>query len=168
MIAMANPCVPDRIYRWLTFALPCLRIYLDMKNENPAIQILTDELDAVTQQISDISRGLSQAKNKRKSIEEALSLLLGAPTATPVVERKPDGGPPLADLSVRILRDVGAMAVDDIVNALEVRGRDVKKPSVLSALSRLKRKKTIRKQEDGRWSLTEVEEDVGGPKSETT
>ena len=160
--------MPDRIYRRLTLALSGLRILFDMKKTDPAIEILTDELEAVTQQISDISHGLSQAKNKRKSIEKAVSILLGAPDSTPVVERKPGGGPPLADLSVRILRDVGAMAVDDIMNEIEARGRDAKKPSVLTALSRLKRNKTIRKQEDGRWSLTEVEEDVGGPKSETT
>lgn len=139
-----------------------------MKKEDPVIRILNGELEAVTQQISEISGSLSLAKNKRKSIEEAVSLLLGAPPAPTSVDKKPNGGPTLVDLSVRILREGGAMTVDDIAGELVARGRGVNRPSVLTALSRLKRKKTARKEEDGRWRLTESEDEIDGPKSETT
>ena len=40
-----------------------------------------------------------------------------------------------------------------------------KKPSVTTALSRLKRNKVIRKRDDNRWCLTtEAENDESGPK----
>ena len=105
--------------------------------KDPAVIVLMRELDSVTQSISEISQNLRRAKQKKKSLVHALGVL---GESLPSTKHSRNGEPSLADCTIRILQEKEALFVDEIVMHLLEGGRQVVKPSVVTALSRLQKK----------------------------
>lgn len=130
---------------------------------SPAIDILHKELGSVIQSIADMNSSLREAKKKRRSLEAALEVL-GASSTLPGVRRSRIREDSLENCAVRILQEEAPLTLDEVVRHLVESGRETARPSVTTALSRLKRNKVVRKGDDDRWYLTEANES-GDPKS---
>ena len=121
-------------------------------HENPAVALLRQELASITDRIASITEVLKDAKANKKSYEDAIESLVNSMSQ----RTTRGGGVSLAERIVAQLSIRGNLSLDEIVILLKGDGNNVVpgKPSVTSALARMRKDGTVSKNRDtGKWHL---------------
>ena len=121
------------------------------------VQILAKESDLISKQISQKLAELKDLRQKKREIEDGISML-GGDTPDIFRERKTTIRGGLSDTIVDCLPSVGqtGYTTSDIVEALKLVGFLTKKTTVSSTLTRLKDAKRVQNI-DGKWFNTKNE-----------
>ena len=130
--------------------------------EDPATRVLIEELESTNKLIGEVSHNLRLARAKKRSIQQALVVLQETPSPTGRSRYK---SPSLTDCVITILGQKGSLSLIDIMTEFSKMGREAEKPSVVAALSRLKKRSTVQKMDDGRWCLVEEKNGREGAQS---